>query len=99
LKEKKNFFVLALFYTFETNEGNEFSLTATHALPVFDPDENQIKIISAAKVTLKHRLFMLNRTVEIKTITFNQRIGYYAPLTLTGYLLVNNISASCFLDK
>lgn len=80
-------------------DGNEFSLSTTHTLPVYDPDENQIKFLRAAKVTLKHRLFMLNQMMEIRNITYNQRFGFFSPLTLSGYLTVNNISASCFSDR
>lgn len=92
-------FELDLFYTFETNEGNQVSLTGSHNLPVYDPDENRIKFLRASKVTLKHRLIMFNRTIEIKTIKINQRTGFFSPLTLSGYLLVNNISTSVFSDR
>jgi len=42
---------------------------------------------------------MFNKKVKIESITKNIRNGYYAPLTLTSYLLVNNISTSVFTDS
>jgi len=89
----------ALFYTFKTKEGYEVSLTATHNIPVFLPEENRITFLRASKVTTKHRLIMFNRKVEIENISMNSRIGYFAPLTLSGYLFVNNISTSVFSDS
>jgi hypothetical protein len=87
-----------IFYTFRTSEGDEVSLTASHNLPVFDLDENKIIFLRASKVTMKHRLVMYGRTIKIENITINQRIGFYSPLTLSGYLFVNNISTSVFSD-
>ncbi len=74
-------------------------MTGTHNIPVFFPEENEIKFLRASKVTMKHRLIMFARKVEIETISINIRIGYYSPLTLTGYLFVNNISTSIFSDR
>lgn len=88
-----------LFYTFETEQGYHLSLTETHTLPVLDSDDDQIKFLRASKVTRKHRLLMFNQTIPIKTITYKSLIGYYAPITLSGYLFVNNISASCYSDR
>ena len=95
----KTLSLVALFYTFEMADGNELSLAATHTLPVYDPEDKQIKFLRAAKVTTKHRLFMLDQMMEIRNITYNQRFGFFSPLTLSGYLMVNNISASCFSDR
>ena len=75
-----------LFYTFETEQGYHLSLT-------------EIKFLRASKVTQKHRLLMFNQTIPIKTITYKPLIGYYSPITLSGYLFVNNISASCYSDR
>jgi hypothetical protein len=91
--------ILAFFYTFKTKEGYEVSLTPTHNIPVFISEENEIKFLPASKVTLKHRLIMFGQKVEMKNISTNSRQGYYAPLTLSGYLLVNNISTSIFSNR
>lgn len=50
-------------------------------------------------MTSEHQLIMFNKKVKIKNIIENIRYGYYAPLTLTSYLLVNNISTSVFPDS
>jgi hypothetical protein len=91
--------ILVLFYTFKTKEGHEVSLTSAHNIPVFIPETNQIKVFRASKVTLKHQLIMFNKKIQIENILINARQGFYAPLTLTGYLFVNNISTSVFSDK
>lgn len=42
---------------------------------------------------------MFNKKVRIENISENIRHGFYSPLTLTSYLLVNNISTSIFADS
>jgi len=42
---------------------------------------------------------MFGRKIEIENISINTRQGFYAPLTFTGYLFVNNISTSVFSDR
>ena len=88
-----------MFYTFKTKEGYEVSLTATHNILVYVPEQDRIEFLRASKVTLKHRLIMLGRKVEIESISMNLYIGYYSPLTLSSYLFVNNISTSVFSDR
>lgn len=94
-----NVLILALFYTFKTPEGHEVSLTSNHGLFVYLPQSNEIHYSRASGVTFKHQLIMLGKTVEIESISLNQRQGYYSPLTLSSYLYVNNISTSVFVDK
>lgn len=88
-----------MFYTFKTKEGYEISLTGTHNILVYLLHEDRIDYLRASKVTLEHQLIMFNKKVKIENITQNIRYGYYAPLTLTSYLLVNNISTSVFTDS
>ncbi|CAF1035788.1 unnamed protein product [Adineta steineri] len=88
-----------MFYTFKTIEGYEVSLTNRHTIPVFDPNDNQIRIVRSSQVTREHYLIMYNKKSAIENISINTRIGFYAPLTLTGYLAVNNISTSVFSDS
>lgn len=90
---------LALFYTFKTTDGYVLSLTATHNILVYLPKEDRIEYLRASKVTLEHQLIMHERKVSIEEISQNIRNGYYSPLTLSSYLLVNNISASVFADR
>ncbi|CAF1584213.1 unnamed protein product [Didymodactylos carnosus] len=89
----------ALFYTFTTSDCNEVSLTDSHNIPVYCWNKNKIEIILASKVTINDRLIMYGKKVEIKNISINIRQGFYSPLTVTGYLFVNNISTSVFSDN
>lgn len=91
--------IIASFYTITTIEGHSVSLTGTHILPVFIPEENKRIFLRASKVTLKHHLILFDRTIKIENIRNNQRIGFNSPLTLSSYLFVNNISTSVFADR
>ncbi|CAF1562050.1 unnamed protein product [Adineta ricciae] len=91
--------VSTLFYTFKTIDGNELSLTDRHNLPIYDKKENQIKIVRSSLVKREHYLLMNNYKIPIENISLNTKIGFYSPLTLTGYLTVNNISTSVFSDS
>ncbi|CAF1134440.1 unnamed protein product [Adineta steineri] len=86
----------AMFYTFQSVEGGQFSLTGSHTLPVFDTIRNEITMKRADSVTMQDRLIMFGKTVEITNISITVSQGFYAPLTLTGYLMVNNVSTSVF---
>ena len=90
---------LALFYTITTIDGDHVTLTDHHFLPVYDPEEKQFTTIRAFDVTFSHLLVVYNRTVKITNISRNFHVGYYAPLTYTGYLLVGNISASAYVYR
>ena len=90
--------IIAIFYTI-TTEGHSVSLTGTHILPVFNPEENKRIFLRASKVTLKHHLILLGRTIKIENIKINQRLGFSSPLTMSSYLFVNNISTSVFTDR
>jgi hypothetical protein len=91
--------ITVIFYTITTVEGHSVSLTGTHILPVFVPEENKRIFLRASKVTLKHHLILLGRTIKIENIRINQRIGFNSPLTLSSYLFVNNISTFVFTDR
>lgn len=88
-----------MFYTFETEEEYQVSLTGNHNILVYIPRDDRIEYLRASKVTLEHRLIMHNRKVKIKTIYQTIRYGYFSPLTLSSHLLVNNISTSVFADR
>ena len=47
---------------------------------------------------IQHRLVIAGRTVGLKKITYSERIGFYSPITLSGYLTVNNVSTSLYVD-
>ncbi|CAF1332023.1 unnamed protein product [Rotaria sp. Silwood1] len=86
------------FYTFTTIEGHTVSLTDSHFIVTVVNGENKIKIIRASEVTLKHQLIMAGRTIGLEKIVYSIHIGFYSPITLSGYLTVNNISTSVYVD-
>ncbi|CAF0901329.1 unnamed protein product [Adineta steineri] len=88
-----------MFYTFQSVEGGKFSLTGAHNIPVFDTIENKIKIKRASLVTMQDRLIMFGKTVEITNILITIGKGFYSPLTLSSYLMVNNVSTSVFSEN
>jgi hypothetical protein len=73
-------------------------MTDTHLMVVVPNNEKQMKTIRASQVTLQHQLLMLDRTIDLKKIEYSERVGYYGPITLSGYLLVNNLSTSVYVD-
>jgi hypothetical protein len=73
-------------------------LTDVHFLVVIDKDENKMKMKPASQVTLEDQLLMLGRRIKLKKIIRAVRIGFYSPITLSGYLLVNNLSTSVYSD-
>ncbi|CAF4263302.1 unnamed protein product, partial [Adineta steineri] len=85
-----------MFYTFQSVEGGQFCLTGSHNIPVFDTIRNKVTMKRADSVTMQDRLIMFGKTVEISNISLTISQGFYAPLTLTGYLMVNNVSTSIF---
>ncbi|CAF1278499.1 unnamed protein product [Rotaria sordida] len=88
----------AYFYTFTTIEGHTVSLTDSHFIVAIAKGENKIKIICASEVTLEHQLIMAGRTIGLEKIVYSIRIGFYSPITLSGYLTVNNLSTSVYVD-
>lgn len=73
-------------------------MTDAHYIHVATNDAKRMKIIRASSVTLKDKLIMINRSIDLKEILYSKHIGYYSPITLTGYLLVNNISTSVYSE-
>lgn len=88
----------ATFYVIKSTLGHYLHITDRHTIPVFDTKDNQTKIIRASQVTIQHYLFTLDGKIPIASIVLENHRGFYSPLTLTGYLLVNNISTSIFSD-
>jgi len=70
----------------------------TPSLYVFTNNEKSMKTIRASRVTLEHQLIMVGRTIGLEKIVYSQRISFYSPITLSGYLLVNNLSTSVYVD-
>ncbi|CAF1242233.1 unnamed protein product [Adineta steineri] len=90
---------LALFYTFRTASNHHISLTGLHLIPII-LSNNKIEYIAARNVKLGDQFYVLiNDQLEsspVVNITIESKNGYFAPLTMTGTILVNNVYASCF---
>lgn len=80
-------------------DGNELSLTGLHYIPIFDVRKHEIRMIRSSDVSVGDQLLMHDEMVSIANISISFRHGFYSPLTLSGYLAVNNISTSVFSDR
>ena len=80
-------------------DGHELSLTDLHYIPIVDAKERRVRVIRSSDVSVGDQLLMSHRQVPVKEISISFRRGFYSPLTLSGYLMVNNISTSVFSDR
>ncbi|CAF3637472.1 unnamed protein product [Rotaria sp. Silwood1] len=91
----------ALFYTLRTDSGNEISLTEYHLIPTINSNGNE-NYLFAKQIKIGDYLFVLfNGKLKyspVINITIEMKKGYYAPLTMKGTLLINNVLASCFAN-
>ncbi|CAF1278143.1 unnamed protein product [Rotaria sordida] len=89
----------AKFYTFITNSGHKITLTDLHLIPIISSN-NKMNYIAARQVQLGDQLYVLmNGHIEsspVRNITIEIKKGYFAPLTLTGTILINDVLASCY---
>ena len=73
-------------------------MTKEHFIPIIDKDYNQIKFVPVSQVTLDDQLLTTRGSVKVKKILYSIRTGFYSPITLSGHLLVNNLSTSVYPD-
>ncbi|CAF4201590.1 unnamed protein product, partial [Rotaria sordida] len=80
---------------------NEISLTQYHLIPTIDSNGNE-NYLFAKQIKIGDYLFVLfNGKLKyspVINITIEMKKGYYAPLTMKGTLLINNVLASCFAN-
>ncbi|CAF1014817.1 unnamed protein product [Adineta ricciae] len=90
---------IVMFYTFTTASNHQISLTGLHLMPIASSNE-KLLYIAARDIQLGDQFYVsINNRLEtspIVNITNELKQGYFAPLTMTGTILVNNIYASCF---
>ncbi|CAF1171501.1 unnamed protein product [Rotaria sordida] len=89
----------AKFYTFITDSGHKISLTGFHLIPIISSN-NKMNYIAARQVQLGDQLYVLMnghmKSSSVRNITIEIKQGYFAPLTLTGTILINDVLASCY---
>ena len=98
-QKDKNTLILALFYTLKTSCGHQISLTEYHLIPIISSQE-YLNYKTAKQIQNGDLLFGLFhnqlKSCSVINITNEIKQGYYAPLTMQGTLLVNQILASSF---
>ncbi len=73
-------------------------MTEAHYIVVASNNEKRMNIKPASSVTLADQLIMANRSISLQRTVISKRIGYHSTITLSGYLLVNNISTSVYAN-
>ncbi|CAF3110611.1 unnamed protein product [Rotaria sp. Silwood2] len=90
-----------LFYTITTESNHSISLTPLHLLPV-KVERNSMKYIPAKQVQIGDLLYVaLNGqliTSAVTDIIIDIKIGAFAPMTMSGTLLVDNILAGNYAN-
>ncbi|CAF1269221.1 unnamed protein product [Rotaria sordida] len=88
------------FYTFITDSGHKISLTSLHLIPIKYNNNNKIDYIPAKDLQLNDKLYVIIngklKSSPVRNITIEIKRGYFAPLTMTGTLFVNNVLSSCY---
>ncbi|UJR07516.1 hypothetical protein I4U23_011805 [Adineta vaga] len=90
---------IATFYTFLTASNHQISLTGLHLIPIVSSN-HKMNYTAARDIKLGDQFYVfINDHLEsspVVNITIELKQGYFAPLTMTGTILVNNIYASCY---
>jgi hypothetical protein len=81
------FYLLALFYSIETETGHHLSLTGNHFIAVDHPDRflpaNQIKARDTVFINHHGQL----QPVTVRNVTEEYKVGYFTPMTGQGKYL------------
>lgn len=93
-----------LFYVIETDSGQKITLTAAHLLFVGhnSTDEERMSAIFASEVQRGQKVFVLDaerrqlEPVTVKRIYTQEHQGSYAPVTVQGTMVVDQVLASCY---
>ncbi|KAM3593834.1 uncharacterized protein V6R79_022816 [Siganus canaliculatus] len=93
-----------LFYVIETDSGQKITLTAAHLLFIGhnSTDEERMSAIFASEVQRGQKVFVLDaerrqlEPVTVKRIYTQEHEGSYAPVTVQGTVVVDQVLASCY---
>nr|XP_046227764.1 sonic hedgehog protein A [Scatophagus argus] len=93
-----------LFYVIETESGQKITLTAAHLLFVGlnSTDEERMSAIFASQVQRGQKVFVFDaersrlEPVTVKRIYTQEHEGSFAPVTMQGTVVVDQVLASCY---
>lgn len=93
-----------LFYVIETDSGQKITLTAAHLLFVGhnSTDEERMSAIFASQVRRGQKVFVFDaersrlEPVTVKRIYTQEQVGSFAPVTVQGTVVVDQVLASCY---
>nr|XP_020457867.1 sonic hedgehog protein [Monopterus albus] len=97
-----------LFYVIETDSGQKITLTAAHLLFVSqsnftqEEDDERMTAIFASQVQSGHKVFVYDaersrlEPVSVKRIYTQEHEGSFAPVTVQGTVVVDQVLASCY---
>lgn len=93
-----------LFYVLETDSGQKITLTAAHLLFVSHnaTEEDRMSAIFASQVQRGQKVFVFDpersrlEPVTVKRIYTQEHVGSYAPVTVQGTVVVDQVLASCY---
>ncbi|XP_036934174.1 sonic hedgehog protein A [Acanthopagrus latus] len=93
-----------LFYVIETDSGQKITLTAAHLLFVGhnSTDEERMSAIFASEVRRGQKVFVFDaersrlEPVTVKRIYTQEQVGSFAPVTVQGTVVVDQVLASCY---
>ncbi|KAM8731330.1 sonic hedgehog protein [Acanthopagrus schlegelii] len=93
-----------LFYVIETDSGQKITLTAAHLLFVGhnSTDEERMSAIFASEVRRGQKVFVFDaersrlEPVTVKRIYTQEQVGSFAPVTMQGTVVVDQVLASCY---
>lgn len=93
-----------LFHVIETDSGQKITLTAAHLLFVArnSTEGDGMSAVFASQVRRGHRLIVSDprrsrlEPVTVKRIYTQEHVGSYAPVTVQGNVVVDEILASCY---
>ncbi|XP_034562557.1 sonic hedgehog protein A [Notolabrus celidotus] len=91
-----------LFYVIETDSGHKITLTAAHLLFISrnSTEEERMSAVFASQVQPGQRVFVLDadrlEPVTVKRIYTQEHEGSFAPVTVQGTVVVDQVLASCY---